>query len=75
MKRNYRNKKQKIALLLCMALIMMLTAGCGAGESGQTAESDNLEALEEGGVYVTLYAASELEESDSSSSDVSGEIE
>lgn len=78
MKRNYRNKKQKIALLLCMALIMMLTAGCGAGESGQTAESDNLEALEaleEGGVYVTLYAASELEESDRSPSDVSGEIE
>lgn len=75
MKRNYKNGKQKIALLLCMALIMMLTAGCGAGESGQTAESDNLEALEEGGVYVTLYAASELEESDNSSSDVSGEIE
>ena len=47
MKRNYKNGKQKIALLLCMALIMMLAAGCGAGESGQTAESDNLEALEE----------------------------
>lgn len=71
MKWNYKNRKQRVVLLLCMALIMMMLSGCGTSESGQAVESDNPEAMEDG-VYVTLYTTSDIDEE--AASDASSEI-
>ena len=75
MKRNYKNRKKTIAILLCMVFMGLLLGGCGAAGSGQPAEQDNLEPLEEDGVYITLYLTSDAEKTESSTSGVSGEVE
>ncbi len=75
MKRNYKNGKQTIAALLCMVLLMLLLGGCGAAESGQPTEQDNLETLEEDNVYITLYLTSDIEEQGNSAPEISGEVE
>ncbi len=75
MKRNYKNRKKTIAILLCMVLMGLLLGGCGAAGSGQPAEQDNLETLEEDGVYITLYLTSDAEETESDTSGVSDELE
>ena len=75
MKRNYKNRKKTIAILLCMVLMGLLLGGCGAAGSGQPAEQDNLENLEEDGVYITLYLTSDAEETESDASGVSDELE
>ena len=75
MKRNYKNRKKTIAFLLCMVLMGLLLGGCGAAGCGQPAEQDNLETLEEDGVYITLYLTSDAEKTESNTSGVSGEVE
>ena len=64
-----------MAPVFCMVFMGLLLGGCGAAGSGQPAEQDNLETLEEDGVYITLYLTSDAEKTESSTSGVSGEVE
>ena len=75
MKRKYIKRKKTIAILLCMVFMGLLLGGCGVAGSGQPAEQDNLETLEEDGVYITLYLTSDAEKTESNTSGVSGEVE
>ncbi len=58
---NHTKKSRMMALLLCMALLMMFLGGCGNTDEQQQTNSE-AQNVEEDGVYITLYLSSELKE-------------